>query len=126
MGNYEESLEDFKNLLESSADYLPGLKGIGETHLSLARVYLSQQLNGLARDMCEKAVFYLTKAAIQCDFACVWKLMGDSCTLLSKLPETEAHLEVHPRLVNAEENEGDFLTITKAEVLELGARVRVM
>ncbi|XP_071441528.1 superkiller complex protein 3 [Hetaerina americana] len=123
LGEYEESLIDFQNLLKSNPNYVPALKGTGETCLCLARVYFAQQLIGMSRDMCEEALLHLTRAARQeSDFACIWKLMGDACSLMSKLPDAVCQLKIHRQLIDADANENEFKTVNKLTILELGAR----
>jgi superkiller protein 3 len=61
LGQLSEAEHDFLEVLQESPDYVPALKGLGETYLSEARDYLDRQLFGCARDKSEKALTILTK-----------------------------------------------------------------
>lgn len=61
IGSYTESVNEFRIVLERNPDYLPGLKGHADACLSLVKYYLSQNLNGLASDICQEAVNSLVR-----------------------------------------------------------------
>jgi hypothetical protein len=61
LGQLVEAEEEFKHVLKSFPDYVPALKGLGETYLCQAKEYLTQQLIGRARDKCETALTILTR-----------------------------------------------------------------
>lgn len=60
-GDYEESVSEFRIVLERNQDYLPSLKGHAEACLSLVKHFLSQNLNGRAGDLCQEAVNSLVR-----------------------------------------------------------------
>lgn len=73
-------------LMQSHSGYM--FLGLGETWVSLARSALTQFFHGRAADHCQSAILCLTRAAsLRPDLSCLWKLLGDACTLLNTLPE---------------------------------------
>lgn len=68
LGQFVEAEQDFVSVLKSSPDYVPALKGLGETYLSQAKDFLARQLNGCARDKSEQALSILTKYVLHAFF----------------------------------------------------------
>ncbi|KAJ9592014.1 hypothetical protein L9F63_001453, partial [Diploptera punctata] len=131
IGLYEESIEDFKNLLYNHPTYVPALKGLSETFLCQARNYFSRQLLGCCRDSCQKAVDYITKAIEERkDLSCLWKLLGDACTLTTQLPERYSQLCVTVWITNSltdcedegGEDEDEILVLLKENIFQQGIR----
>ena len=87
-GAYLEAVVDYGKLLEEQPDFIPVLVGMGETLVHLAREALDRFFNRKAVDLVERAVGTLTHAAsLRPDLVCVWKLLGDACTLLRVAPD---------------------------------------
>mgnify|MGYP002716370588 FL=1 len=61
IGSFSESVQEFRLINSKATDYIPALKGHSEACISLMKQYLSQHMNGLARDICQEAVYYLIK-----------------------------------------------------------------
>lgn len=62
-------------------------------------------------------------ASLQPDISCIWKFLGDACTLLYPLPTSLSSFTVPLKLYKKEvENLDDTVVVTKQEVMELGAR----
>ncbi|XP_071101530.1 superkiller complex protein 3-like [Haliotis cracherodii] len=121
LGEYPEAVAEYKTILEKSHNYVPALKGLGETLLLLARQHLTTCLDGLARDKCQEALVYLTRAASQrADLSCLWKLMGDACTVLQPLAPETFSLQLPAKLV--QQSSQDMVSLGKMEVLQVGAR----
>ncbi|PSN51235.1 Tetratricopeptide repeat protein 37 [Blattella germanica] len=118
MGNIKQ------NLLYNHPTYVPALKGLGETYLCQARNYLSRQLVGCCRDSCQRAVDVLIKAAQERkDLSCLWKLVGDACTLVVQLPVKYSQLCVMTWITNSDDEEKNELTVLeKEQVFQLGIR----
>ncbi|XP_060062752.1 tetratricopeptide repeat protein 37-like [Ylistrum balloti] len=122
---YTEAIVEYKVILERSPNYVPALKGVGETYLLLARNHLSQSFYGRARENCEDALLFLTRAAgHRSDMSCLWKLMGDACTLIHGLAPKNFSFTVDNKLVA---RAGETCTsgtskIGLTQTLELGAR----
>ncbi|KAF4526622.1 hypothetical protein B566_EDAN015391 [Ephemera danica] len=117
-----EAEEEFKLVLKGCPDYVPALKGLGETYLCQAKDYQTRQLNGRCRDKCEDALTILTRAAkLQLNLACVWKLMGDACILPCDLGE-HSHLQVCSSLLGAKAEEQRQTKVDCTQLLQLAAR----
>ncbi|XP_053375489.1 tetratricopeptide repeat protein 37-like [Mercenaria mercenaria] len=112
LGTYTEAIEEYKLILEKSPNYVPALKGVGETYVLVAKSLLSKFFHGRARDTAQLAVLHLSRAAtIRPDLSCLWKLIGDACTILHVLPAENFRFE-----------KPDKGVLTKLETLELGSR----
>ncbi|XP_052801085.1 tetratricopeptide repeat protein 37-like [Mya arenaria] len=110
LGQYQEALEEYKMILDQSDDYVPALKGLGETLVQIGRSLLNQCFYGRARDTAELAVKHLYRAGrLRPDVSCLWKLIGDACTIIHVLPEKGFRFE-RPEKGN----------MTKLETLEFG------
>ncbi len=61
------------------------------------------------------------------DLSCVWKLLGDACTLLSPIPEDALQISVPEKLLSATKSKEESLKkINKKELLSLGTRYRIL
>ncbi|KAG5897490.1 hypothetical protein JTB14_031114 [Gonioctena quinquepunctata] len=100
LGLYAEAKSEFEEVLFTNGQYVPALKGIAETCMSLAKNCYQDQRLGTSRDHVQAAVNHLT-LAIQhsSDFSCLWKLIGDACLFVTKLPEKYCCLFVSDALV---------------------------
>jgi len=59
------------------------------------------------------------------DLSCLWKLLGNACTLVAQLPDIYAHLHIRRWLTNSSaecEEENEFLVLDKENVFQLGVR----
>lgn len=126
VGSYEESIEEFKSLLSNNPSYVPALKGLAESCLCRARSCFSRQLLGCCRDSCQEAVDALLKAVEERkDLSCLWKLLGNACTLVAQLPDCYAHLCIRRWLTNSSsacEEANEFLVLDKENVFQQGVR----
>jgi superkiller protein 3 len=107
LAQYEDALKVYEIILERDPTYVPALKGFtcvviwlskivfvfpfysakGETHLLQAEASLKEAFHGRVKVSCEAALVPLTKAsARRPDLSCVWKLLGDACSMLYRLP----------------------------------------
>ncbi|CAH1994676.1 unnamed protein product [Acanthoscelides obtectus] len=88
LGQYPEAIEDFEELLLDNGLYIPALKGLAETYIRQATECYKTQRFGTSRDHIQSAVNNLTLAMKQDGtYSCLWKLLGDSCTFVTKLSE---------------------------------------
>ncbi|XP_028161897.1 tetratricopeptide repeat protein 37 [Ostrinia furnacalis] len=86
---YDDAIIAFKKVLTIDANSILALKGITETLINLAKKKVSANLYGSARDYAQCAIDYIMKAiAIQKQFLCFWKLLGDTLIFITKLPDT--------------------------------------
>ncbi|KAL4223110.1 Tetratricopeptide repeat protein 37 [Mactra antiquata] len=112
LGTYTEAIDEYKLILEKSPNYVPALKGIGESYVQVAKSLLSKYFHGRACDMVQLAVQHLTRAVcVRPDMSCLWKLMGDACTILHVLPSENFKFE-----------KSDKSVMTKLETLQFGGR----
>ncbi|CAH1796878.1 unnamed protein product [Owenia fusiformis] len=119
LGQLAEAVAEYKSVLEIEPTYVPALKGVGETYLLLVKSSLQNCFYGRAVDECQQAISMLTSAAsVRPDLGCVWKLLGDACTILHSLPATKLQVKIPGKLLGKDE-EG---TCDKLELLALGAR----
>ncbi|GFN82445.1 arrestin domain-containing protein 3-like [Plakobranchus ocellatus] len=124
LGLTAEAIAEYKHVLEKSPAHVPALKGISESLIQLAKQNLNQCLDGLAQGCFEEAIEYITRAASQrSDMSCLWKLMGDACSLASFL-DTDLY-SVPTKLVGKrmqDQGEKDTASISKIELLQIGSR----
>lgn len=60
---------------------------------------------------------------MQPESSCIWKMVGDACTLLYQVPPSLTPLSIPARLVKKDAQDLDEqISLSKLEVLELGAR----
>ena len=125
LGIYSEAVVDYRKILDNTPSYVPALIGIGETHLHLLNAGLKQCFVGRAVDHAQSAIHYLTKAASgRPDLSSIWKLLGDSCTVLHLLDDALVKVNVPVKLMNKQDKtiDGDMCLLRKTELLALGAR----
>ena len=123
LGKNDEAVGVFREILSdpNSENYVPALKGLGESILSQAKEMAEAHVNKNVVDSCEEALVYLTKAAgLRPDIASLWKLMGEACTLIHTLPASIAIFKRVPGILIGKGD--DFVTLEKAEIIALGAR----
>ncbi|XP_055956179.1 tetratricopeptide repeat protein 37-like [Patella vulgata] len=124
LGIYDEAVTTYKDILDISPNYVPALKGLGETNLLMARSHLNQNLDGRVKDNCEEALVFLTKAASErSDMSCLWKLLGDACILVLPLASDNFILSVPKKLLEkCDKNSDELVAIKKREVIQLSTR----
>ncbi|KAI0208166.1 Tetratricopeptide repeat protein 37 [Lamellibrachia satsuma] len=123
LGLYVEALEEYDGVLRRSEGYTPALAGLVETHLSLAQSALGKFFHGRAVDHCQKAVEQATKAVQgRPDLSCLWKLLGDACTIIYPVPDDICRMQVPQRLLTGTERTGETSLLSKSEILQLGSR----
>ncbi len=100
---------------------VPALKGLSETWLSEARAALEEFVDLRAEECCSRALQVLVRAA-KCPggggLACIWKLMGDACTMLRELSAETFGNFVLPKELSLTAGE----KVSKKTVLEVGGR----
>ncbi|XP_013407175.1 tetratricopeptide repeat protein 37 isoform X1 [Lingula anatina] len=122
LGLYAEAVLEYRAILTKSPDYVPALKGLGEAYVHLARDSLKQVFSGRAVDQCQEAIHHLTRAAsFRPDLSCVWKLMGDACTLIHVVAAERVSMRV-PGMLLEKGKSAESEHLSKAQVLTLGAR----
>ena len=124
LGYHQDAIADYSELLENNPDYLPALRGLGETHISLAYLNLKQFVDLNVLDCCESAISALTRAAIlQPGMAGTWRLLGEAASLVSALSEAAVTgVRVPSVLLRTEAGPEDSDVCTRAALVELSVR----
>nr|CAD7589451.1 unnamed protein product [Timema genevievae] len=124
IGLYNESVQQFKELVANNPKYVPALKGLGEAWLCLARNYKTRQLIGCCKDSCQHALDSITSALEERrDLCCLWKLLGEVCCLAARLPDKVCQLSVSPWLTRSEpEDAAESVQLDRGKVFELATR----
>ncbi|XP_065183306.1 superkiller complex protein 3-like [Sycon ciliatum] len=87
LGLNSEAIVDYRRLLEMNDTYLPGLKGLADSFLCLAKDCMAKNFDKTAVDCVSEVLAAIARAAaINPRLMCLWKLMGDACMLLVPLP----------------------------------------
>ncbi|XP_031551877.1 tetratricopeptide repeat protein 37-like isoform X1 [Actinia tenebrosa] len=85
---YDEAIKEYQMILDQQPGYVPALKGFGETHLCLALESLAQDFNKRAVDHVTQGLTALSRAVeSRPNMSCLWKLIGDCCTVINPLPD---------------------------------------
>ncbi|KAL9987357.1 hypothetical protein ACROYT_G001647 [Oculina patagonica] len=117
---HSEAIKEYKLILEMQQDYVPALKGLGETYLNQARAALQQDFNGKAVDCVMEAINVLARA-VQCrpGLSCLWKLIGDCCTVIHPVSDSSIRGTIPDNLKKYTPGEpGD---LNKKQLLALGS-----
>lgn len=124
MRTYAEAVDQYRWILERSPDYIPALQGLSEGCYQLSQDELNRLLYGRAVDHCQEALNHLTRAAkIRPELSCLWKQMGDACTILHVVPSAQLRISVPGVLLSSDSTEVNFTKeLSKKELLALGAR----
>nr|XP_058948066.1 tetratricopeptide repeat protein 37-like [Pocillopora verrucosa] len=117
---HSEAIKEYKLILEMQHDYVPAMKGLGETYLNQARSALQQDFNGKAVD-CVMAAIHVLARAVQCKpgLSCLWKLIGDCCTIIHPVSNISIRGTIPDNLkkhIHGEHNDLD-----KTQLLALGS-----
>ncbi|XP_042711758.2 superkiller complex protein 3 isoform X1 [Chrysemys picta bellii] len=120
LGKYKDAIAEYQQILKKSKEYVPALKGLGECYLMMARAALADYLDGKVLDYVEQALEYFTRATKhRPDVSCLWKLLGDACTIVHVISSSKVNVKVLGSLLG--QNEGKQM-LKKSELLSLGGR----
>lgn len=124
LGLYAEAVDQYKWILERSPDYIPALQGLSTAYLEQCRRDLKQLLYGRAIDRCQDAIKHLASAAkMRPEISCLWKQLGDACTMLHMVPSQLLRINVAAELLKSGSTSAEATELlTKKEILPLGAR----
>ncbi|XP_061584934.1 tetratricopeptide repeat protein 37 [Cololabis saira] len=124
LGKFKEAVAEYLQIT-AQRDYVPALKGLGECQLSLAKCLQEDCRDGGAIDLIQQAIQNLFRAVqLRPDLSCLWKLLGDACTAVSKVSPKRAQVLVPAFLVGSDSNTQGHL-LNKAETLKVGERCYV-
>ena len=124
LGYHQDAIADYSELLENNPDYLPALRGLGETQISLAYVNLQQFVDRNVLDCCQSSLSVLTRAALlQPGMAGTWRLLGEAAGLVSALSEAAVTgVRVPSVLLRTMTGPEDTDLFDRAALLELSVR----
>jgi len=127
LGKWREGSADYRQLLaEVDDNYLPGLRGLGESLLNQAKAYLQSFIDKNVVDCIEEALCVLTKAAeLNPSMIGTWRLIGDCCAVIGELPEACVDMMVPCKLVGEGGKDEEKVSVGKEQILELGSRAYV-
>jgi len=120
VGKWRDASTDYRAILEHSPEYLPALRGLGESLLSQAQNYIDDHIDSNAVGCIEEALTVLTRAAeLRPSLHGTWRLLGDCCSILGVLPASTVHLEVPAKLTGGETGSEE---VDKSKLMEIGSR----
>ncbi|KAI8480965.1 Tetratricopeptide repeat protein 37 [Branchiostoma belcheri] len=123
LGQFPDAVAEYQVILEKDSAYVPALKGLGETYLAQAREALNEYLNGRVVDASQSAILALAKGvSVRADLSCLWKLLGDACTLLYPISADLVTLKVPGSLLGRGKDFAEDQVMGKRDVLTLGGR----
>jgi len=122
LGHFQDAVTDYQSLLLNNPDYLPALRGEGESQLALGHTYLDQFVDRNVVDCAQAALQVLTRAAtVRPGLAGTWRLLGEAGNMLSVLPEEMVVVMVPSKLVRVGGGEEEE-KMDKKGVLEVASR----
>eukprot|EP00092_Neocalanus_flemingeri_P033930 GFUD01036895.1.p1 GENE.GFUD01036895.1~~GFUD01036895.1.p1 ORF type:complete len:1307 (+),score=422.74 GFUD01036895.1:54-3974(+) len=122
LGHYQDAIADYQTLLLTNPDYLPALRGEGESQLALGYSYLDQFVDRNAVDCAESALHVLTRAAtVRPGLAGTWRLLGEAGSMLAMLSEEIVEVMVPSKLVKVGGGE-ECEKMDKQGVMEVAVR----
>lgn len=92
---HEEAICTFQKVLSMDPNCILAVKGIAETWIRISKKKIAAKVFGSARDCAQKAVDYLTdvlEKQTNKQFTCLWKLLGDTLIMVTKLPMKYAYI----------------------------------
>jgi len=122
LGHYQDAIADYQGLLINNPDYLPALRGEGESQLALGQTFLDQFVDKNVVDCIQSALHVLTRAAlVRPGLAGTWRLLGEAGSMCSVLPDEIVAVLVPSKLVRVGGgDEGERMD--KQGVLEVAVR----
>ncbi|XP_041957097.1 tetratricopeptide repeat protein 37 isoform X1 [Alosa sapidissima] len=121
LGKSKEAAGEYMKIVQRE-DYVPALKGLGECLLALARGALEDYLDGRAVDFIQSAIEYLFRGVQQRpDLSCLWKLLGNACSLSGSVAPERAHVMV-PGALSGDSPSDQNHRLDQRTLLRLGER----
>ncbi|XP_055387036.1 tetratricopeptide repeat protein 37 [Condylostylus longicornis] len=123
MGLYNESIEDFSELLLVDDQYLPAIKGIAEAHYQLANHLLHENLFGRCKSNLQIAIDHLQKIFLNHknkNFLWLWRLTANIFTAVACLPSKLSFLKIYGILARREEE--DVCELNRKDLFELALK----
>ncbi|XP_076800929.1 superkiller complex protein 3-like [Clavelina lepadiformis] len=123
---YPEAISEYTDVLKISPNYVPALKGLGESHLSMAKFMLTEGRDLTCVDHINEAIQNLASALqTRGQMCCVWKLLGDSCSITRPLHSSCVKI-LMPKMLSSLQNkdhmDDDVVVLSKMQALEAGEK----
>lgn len=97
---YQESINEYEELLKLIPAYLPALNGIAESHFGRALYLNENHRTARARDHCQAALNYLQQAIqLEPSFMGLWRMLANIFDFVGTLPFVHSHLIVPGALI---------------------------
>jgi len=118
---YDDAIRDYQVALQIDCTFVPALKGITESYLSLARQMLGQGRDITALSYLNVAIQKLFNALNENEtFSCLWRLLGDCCSYVENMSSDEVTLLIPICLVEGNLSKTDkTCKVGKNEALRL-------
>ena len=106
LGNVNEAIDQFEQVVALQSKYLPAHVGLADVWITNAAAQLAEGVHGSAVVGVQEALSALGAAiAINDGYSCVWKLVGDVCSMARALPpRLTAKLKVPPSIMAASDS----------------------
>ncbi|XP_045477416.1 tetratricopeptide repeat protein 37 [Harmonia axyridis] len=122
LGHFHEAMLDFEALLCKNRKCILTLTGLAETCLKKAAECIQEQRLGTARDCAQYGVEAVSRAIKQgSEISALWKILGDCCILVAKLPEKYCCLMIMRAIDEPNHYDGDKI-LEKEDLLQLAVR----
>lgn len=100
IGQVDSSIELFYNIVHSYCNDFNALLETAKTFIEHAKSILDRQVH-TSFDLCKNACEYLYKALkIDNRYALIWKLFGDLCLFIAKMPEELSYISLPSNIFN--------------------------
>jgi len=118
---YDDAIRDYQVALQIDCTFVPALKGITESYLSLARQMIGQGRDITALSYLNVAIQKLINALNENEtFSCLWRLLGDCCSHVENMSSDEVALLIPICLIEGNLNKNDkTCKVGKKEALRL-------
>ncbi|KAG7169340.1 Tetratricopeptide repeat protein 37-like [Homarus americanus] len=127
VGETLDAVKDYETVLKREPIkpvQVVSLIGLAEALIAAARKHYEQFFHANVKDACLRALVCLIRAAsIKPESACIWKLIGDACTLLYPMPTSLSNFSIPAKLIQKDVEDLEEMTeVDKMQILQIGAR----
>ena len=126
LGEHEEAIAAYSQLLTREPNHVPSLKGLAETLLSRAGLFEADGFVGRLVDDCVSALKVLVRAArLEAQRSCLWSLMGQVCLTMRVVPQLDFSFRCPTFLIEnhaSVEGNDDQCPASKKQLMQLAVR----
>ncbi|XP_077571845.1 tetratricopeptide repeat protein 37 isoform X2 [Stigmatopora nigra] len=121
LGKFQEAITEYLQIT-TQHDYVPALKGLGESQLALAKSFMEDCRDGGAIDLIQQAIHnFLRAVQLRSDLSCLWKLLGDACSAVSLVSPERAQVQM-PAALAGLDPKTPLHMLNQAQTLRVGER----